>query len=168
MAHVIATCSADASIWAIVLDDTGKSLEGVEISLGGSPGTKSDVNGLVKFDGLVDGAIHPVTLARLERPHDGLYELPAPLIKSATAKAGTVTQVLFILPHRPKLRVVLRPIGFVDLPAAQVVLSRIMGKDHRNGRTTVRLEEVEAKDHVDGKVDFAHQAVHAYRVSVKI
>ncbi|MBC8069713.1 MAG: hypothetical protein IAG13_15355, partial [Deltaproteobacteria bacterium] len=127
-----------------------------------------DVNGLVKFDGLVDGAIHPVTLARLERPHDGLYELPAPFIKSATAKAGSVTQVLFILPHRPKLRVVLRPIGFVDLPAAQVVLSRIMGKDHRNGRTTVRLEEVEAKDHVDGKVDFAHQAVHAYRVSVKI
>ncbi len=168
--HVIARCnSTKAAIWALAITESGKCVGDVRISTDGvAPGVPTDSNGVVRFDGLTDGATYPVTLARLEPPHSALYDLVGPVTKSVVARQATITQVLFVLPEKATLRVELKPIGFVDLPGAKVVLSRVVSRKYQDGKTTVELEEVAKLAHAGGVVDFGARPARSYRITVEV
>jgi hypothetical protein len=146
-----------------VLTEAGKNVKDVEIHCDKAV-QKTDVNGVAKFDDL-DERSYDTALHALKKDDEKIYEFPAVSAKQADAKNGTVTQVIFVLPLKAKLKVELVPIDFNDLPKAEVILCEVTNRATRESKNPTVIEK---KEHAAGKADFGTKPARSYRVIVKI
>lgn len=165
--YVIETCKKkNAAIWVLVMDHHGKGVEGVTV-FNGEKRIPTSSQGVVRFEDQVKSS-YTITVGPVMDKDKDLYDLPEVPSQAVTPTPGAITQVLFTLRPKAKLKVELIPDGSFPLPPAQVVLERIVSKTYSQSKYNYVTEEKAKKSHGGGTADFATQPCDDYRIRVII